>query len=86
VNYTIKYWSELSRLIKSGDWSIDNNLAGNAIRPFVIGRKAWLFSNSQQDATASKYLYSFNETAKANHRKPNQYLSRMLNLNNLPSM
>ena len=83
MNYTLKYWSELSRYIEHGDWSIDNNVAENAIRPFVIGRKAWLFSNSQRGATASANLYSLIETAKANHRKPYQYLSWMLN--KLPS-
>jgi len=64
-------------------WPIDNNLAENAIRPFVIGRKAWLFSNSQRGASASANLYSLIETAKANHREPYQYLSWMLN--KLPS-
>ena len=54
---------------------IDNNPAENAIRPFVIGRKAWLFSNSQRGATASAHLYSLIETAKANAREPYQYLS-----------
>jgi len=83
VNYTLKYWSELSRYIKSGDWPIDNNPAENAIRPFVVGRKAWLFSNSQRGATASANLYSLIETAKANNREPYQYLSWMLN--KLPS-
>jgi len=83
VNYTLKYWSELSRYIENGAWPIDNNLAENAIRPFVIGRKAWLFSNSQRGATASANLYSLIETAKANHREPYQYLSWMLN--QLPS-
>jgi len=83
VNYALTYWSELSRYINHGDWPIDNNLAENAIRPFVIGRKAWLFSNSQRGATASANLYSLIETAKANHREPYQYLSWMLN--KLPS-
>ena len=83
VNYTLKYWAELSRYIKNGAWPIDNNLAENAIRPFVIGRKAWLFSNSQRGATASANLYSLIETAKANGREPYQYLSWMLN--KLPS-
>ena len=83
VNYTLKYWSELSRYVKNGAWPIDNNLAENAIRPFVIGRKAWLFSNSQRGATASANLYSLIETAKANHCEPYQYLSWMIN--RLPS-
>lgn len=79
VNYTLKYWKELSRYIETGHWPIDNNPAENAIRPFVIGRKAWLFSNSQRGATASANLYSLIETAKANQREPYQYLSWMLN-------
>ena len=75
VNYALKYWTELSRYIDNGDWPIDNNVAENAIRPFVIGRKNWLFSNSQSGATASANLYSLIETAKANAREPYQYLS-----------
>jgi transposase len=43
VNYTLEYWPELSRYTENGEWPIDNNPAENAIRPFVIGRKAWLF-------------------------------------------
>ena len=38
VNYTLNYWTELNRYIENGNWPIDNNLAENAIRPFVIGR------------------------------------------------
>jgi len=75
VNYTLKYWSELSRYIEDGRWPIDNNPAENAIRPFVIGRKNWLFSHSQRGAKASANLYSLIETAKANGKEPYRYLS-----------
>ena len=75
VNYTLEYWPELSRYIENGEWPIDNNPAENAIRPFVIGRKAWLFSNSQRGATASANLYGLVETAKANGKEPYSYLS-----------
>lgn len=75
IAYTLKYWPELTQYTNNGAWPIDNNLAENAIRPFVIGRKAWLFSNSQRGATASANLYSLIETAKANDREPYQYLS-----------
>ena len=74
VNYTLEYWAELSRYIEDGSWPIDNNAAENAIRPFVVGRKAWLFSNSQRGAQASADLYSLVETAKANHCEPYLYL------------
>jgi len=75
INYTLEYWEELARYTHSGEWPIDNNAAENAIRPFVIGRKNWLFSNSQRGATGSANLYSLIETAKANGREPYRYLS-----------
>lgn len=79
VNYMLEYWPELSKYTEDGNWPIDNNPAENAIRPFVIGRKAWLFSNSQSGARASANLYSLIETAKANGREPYQYLCWLLN-------
>ena len=74
VNYTLAYWPELSKYTDNGDWPIDNNPAENAIRPFVIGRKNWLFSNSQRGAKASATLYGLIETAKANGKEPYSYL------------
>lgn len=79
VNYALEYWPELSKYTEHGSWPIDNNAAENAIRPFVIGRKNWLFSNSQKGATASANLYSLIETAKANDREPYRYLCWLLN-------
>ena len=64
----------LVRYCDAGYLRMDNNLAENAIRPFVIGRKAWLFSNSQKGAHASANLYSLVETAKACGLEPYQYL------------
>jgi len=57
-----------------GRLHIDNNPVENAIRPFAIGRKNWLFSNSQEGAKASAMLYSIIETAKANDLEPYTYL------------
>ena len=54
--------------------NIDNNLVENAIRPFAIGRKAWLFCNSQDGAKASANLYSLVESAKANGINDYAYL------------
>ena len=53
---------------------IDNNGAENAIRPFVLGRKNWLFSASVKGVKASANLYSLIETAKANGQEPYVYL------------
>jgi hypothetical protein len=59
---------------------ISNNAAENAIRPFVIGRKNWLFSASQKGAKSSAAVYSIVETAKANGIKPYDYLLFLFNL------
>ena len=55
----------------------DNNSCEQAIRPFVIGRKNWLFSGSPRGAAASALLYSLIETAKANGREPYWYLREL---------
>ena len=57
-----------------GLYPIDNNLCENAIRPFVIGRRNWLFADTVGGATASANLYSLIETAKANGIEPFRYL------------
>ena len=54
---------------------LDNNRCENAIRPFVVGRKGWLFSDTVKGAVASANLYSLVETAKANNVEPHAYLS-----------
>jgi hypothetical protein len=74
VTYTLRYWQKLIRFTENGTWPIDNNATENAIRPFVIGRKNWLFSNTGNGAVASSRLYSIIETAKANGHEPYHYL------------
>ena len=74
VNYTLKQWVRLLVYLDHGDMTPDNNLAENAIRPFVIGRKNWLFSGTPDGAQASACLYSLIETAKANGLEPYRYL------------
>jgi transposase len=72
--YLHEQWPRLIRYLDSGDYPIDNNAAENAIRPFVVGRKNWLFSASQKGAISSANLYSLIETAKANDLEPYAYL------------
>jgi transposase len=74
VNYCLNQWSRLENYINDGHAGIDNNVAENAIRPFVIGRKNWLFSGTPDGAKASALLYSLIETAKANNLEPYAYL------------
>ena len=59
---------------------ISNNLAENAIRPFVVGRKNWLFSDTPKGADSSAIVYTLVETAKANGVDPYAYLLRVLSL------
>ena len=74
LHYLHNEWSKLIRYLDDGRLEIDNNAAENAIRPFVVGRKNWLFSDSVKGVTASANLYSLIETAKANGLEPYAYL------------
>ena len=73
VNYALRNWDRLVRYIDDGRLRPDNNLAENAIRPFVLGRKNWLFSGHPNGAHASSAIYSLIETAKTNRLKPYEY-------------
>ena len=74
LNYLNREWGKLTRYLDDGRLEIDNNGAENAIRPFVVGRKNWLFSDSVKGVNASANLYSLIETAKANGLEPYAYL------------
>ena len=74
VSYTLNQWHRLIGYIEDGHLTPDNNMAENSIRPFVIGRKNWLFSGTPEGAEASALLYSLIETAKANKLEPYLYL------------
>jgi len=78
LHYLDKYWPKLIRYVERGDLPIDNNRCENAIRPFVVGRKAWLFSDTPKGAHASALIYSLVETAKANGHEPYARLSHVL--------
>ena len=78
VNYLASNWRRLVRYTEGGHLPIDNNRAENAIRPFVIGRKNWLFSDTPKGATASAQIYSLIETAKANSQEPYAWLRHVL--------
>ena len=74
ISYTLGQWGRLKRYVDDGRLAPDNNLAENAVRPFVVGRKNWLFSGVADGATSSATLYSIIETAKANGLDPYWYL------------
>lgn len=82
ITYMRNQWEKLVVYCTNGELRISNILAENAIRPFVVGRKAWLFADSSQGAKASAVCYSIVETAKLNDLEPYDYLHTVLT--NLP--
>ena len=77
LHYLDHQWPRLIAYLQDGRYPIDNNPVENAIRPFAIGRKNWLFSASVQGAKASASLYSLIETAKAHGIEPYGYLKEV---------
>jgi transposase len=75
VHYALGQWPKLTTFLEHGEVPLDNNRCENAIRPFVLGRKGWLFSDTVKGAVASANLFSIVETAKANGVEPHAYLS-----------
>ena len=69
----------MSIFLTNGCLEIDNNAAERAVKPFVIGRKNWLFSNTAKGAKSSAIIYSIVETAKANGLAVERYLVYLFN-------
>ena len=78
IKYSLNQFDKFERYLEDGRLKIDNNRAERAIKPFVIGRKAWLFSNTCNGARASAILYSIVETAKVNNLIVTDYLRTCL--------
>jgi transposase len=78
IYYSLQQWQKLNVYLEDGRLRPDNNLAENAIRPFVVGRKNWLFSGSPAGAHASATLYSLVESAKLNKLDPYKYMRFIL--------
>lgn len=78
VEYAYKQKPYLENFLLDGRISISNNAAENAIRPFTVGRKNWLFADTVKGAKASAMVYSIIETAKANGLNTYKYLEYLL--------
>ena len=78
VRYSLNQKQQLMAFLENGEVPISNNLAENAIRPFTLGRKNWLFCDTAKGAEASAIVYSMVETAKANGIEPFAYLQHVL--------
>ncbi|WP_419583266.1 transposase domain-containing protein, partial [Thiolapillus sp.] len=78
IQYTLNQWGLLIGYLADGRLNISNALAENAIRPFAVGRRNWLFADTPRGAKASATTYSLIETAKANGVEPFAYLHPVL--------
>jgi len=77
LGYTRNNWQSLTAFLTHSDLVLDNNPVENAIRPFTVGRRNWLYSGSPRGAAASAFIYSLVESAKSNGWEPKQYLTEL---------
>ena len=78
ITYLLKQKEWLMNVFLDGRLELSNNRAERSIKPFVMGRKNWLFSNSVDGVKASAIVFSIIETAKENGLKPFEYLKFLL--------
>ena len=78
LHYLREQWPYLVRYLEDGRLELSNNRAERSIKPFVMGRKNWLFSNTPAGAQSSAVIYSLIETAKENDLDPYRYLVWLL--------
>ena len=80
VTYALNQKEYLCTFLDHGEIEISNNQVENAIRPFVVGRKGWLFSDTPEGAEASAVIFSLMETAKANGLRLEDYILHLLSV------
>ena len=78
LTYAMNQRENVMRVFEDGRLELDNSLAERTVKPFVIGRKNWLFADTPEGADASCILYSLVETAKQNNLVPYRYLKYVL--------
>jgi hypothetical protein len=78
MQYSVNQEKYLKVFLEDGNVPIDNNAAERAIRPFCVGKKNWIMSDTISGAKASAMIYSLAETAKANNLKPYEYFKYLL--------
>ena len=78
LEYALKQKEKVMRVFEDGRLELENNTAEQAVKPFVIGRKNWMFAQTPQGAEASCIIYSIVETAKRNNLVPYEYMKYLL--------
>ena len=74
IHYLLEQWPYLMRYLEDGRLELSNNRAERSMKPFVMGRKNWLFANTAGGTRASAVIYSLIETVKENGLDPYRYL------------
>ena len=77
IGYALEQWPRLQHFLYDPLIGLDTNPIENAIRPFAVGRKNWLFNKSANGTHASAFFYSLIETAKSNGLEPFSYLNKL---------
>ena len=77
ITYALNQKETLETFLENPKIELTNNSAERAVKPFVIGRKNWLFCNTPDGASSSAIIYSIIETAKANNLNPYEYLEQI---------
>ncbi len=80
ITYTLKQWDKVFRYLDCPYLTPDNNASERSIKPFVVGRKNWLFSGNPNGAKAMCFFFSLIETAKVNKLEPYSYLTKVFTL------
>ena len=78
LHYLPEQWPYLVCYLEDGRLELSNNRAERSIKPFVMGRKNWLFANTPVGAQSSAVIYSLIETAKENDLAPSRCLVWLL--------
>ncbi|TCD86192.1 IS66 family transposase [Bifidobacterium longum] len=78
LQYAVEFWPYVMNVLEDGHLELSNNVAEQAQRIFVVGRKNWLFSDAPRGARASAAIYSVTTTAKANGLNPRLYVEWLL--------
>lgn len=80
IGYALNNWHKFTACLDHPELPLDNNAMEQAIRPFTLGRKNWIFAGSPRGANASAFIYSLIESARANGLEPHHYLCRLFEL------
>ena len=78
LNYSLNHWEALTHNLLDGDVNVDNNSLENLIRPWAVGRRAWLFAGSALAGQRAAIVMSLVQSAKLHRHDPWAYLNDVL--------